>query len=113
MRLLIFIILIAILSAIAEMSFPWWVIAIIPFVAGIFINKKGGASFIAGFAGIALFWLVAVLIKDIPNEHILSRKMATIFKLPNYGLLILVVTVLGGLIGGLAAWAGSLLRKVN
>lgn len=111
MRTILFIILIAVLSAVAEVFLPWWMIAVVPFPLAMIMNKKGSTSFLAGFAGIALFWLVAVLVKDIPNEHILSRRMATLFKLPNYGLLILVVTVLGGLIGGLSAWAGSLLRQ--
>lgn len=110
MRIALFIVIIAILSAVAEAFLPWWVIAIIPFLAALALNRKGSISFLTGFAGIALFWLVAVLIKDIPNEHILSRRMSLIFKLPNYGLLILVVTFLGGLIGGLSAWAGGLLR---
>ena len=110
MRNFLFIILIAVTAAVAELLMPWWVIAIVPFFIAILLNRKGSTSFLVGSAGIALFWMTALLMKDIPNEHILSRRMAMLFKLPNYGLLILVVTVLGGLIGGLSAWAGSLLR---
>lgn len=110
MRTALFIIIIAIISAVAEVYLPWWTIAIVPFIAALVMNRKGSTSFIAGFLGIALFWLVAMLIKDIPNEHILSRRMAAVFMLPSYGLLMLIVTILGGLIGGLSAWAGGLLR---
>ena len=77
------------------------------------MNRKPGASFLAGFLGIAIFWLVAVLLKDMPNEHILSRRMAMVFKLPNYTALILVVTIVGGLIGGLSACAGSFIRATK
>ena len=111
MRLLLFIISIALLSAVAEYFLPWWMIAVIPFCISLAMNRRAGVSFLAGFIGIASFWLLAVLFKDIPNEHILSRRMAIVFKLPNYGILILVVTLIGGVIGGLSAAAGALMRE--
>lgn len=102
---------IAILAAAAEYFLPWWVIAIVPLPVTLAINKGRGASFLTGFAGIALCWLVIMLYRDIPNEHILSARMAGLFKLPGYSAFIAVVTIVGGLIGGLSGLAGGLLRE--
>ena len=111
MKVIAGIISIALLSAIAEQFLPWWMIAVIPFITGIVMHSNGKRSFLAGFVGIAIFWLVAALMKDLPNEHILSGRMASVFGLPNYGLFLCVVVLVGGLIGGLSAWAGGLLRE--
>ncbi len=111
MRFILFIILVILLTAIGEQFLPWWMIAVVPFGISLFMNMKGGTSFLAGFIGIASFWFVAVLMKDIPNDHILSGRMAVLFHLSDYGLLIFVVALLGGIVGGLSAWSGALLRK--
>lgn len=111
MRLLTAIILIAILSAIAEWFLPWWMIAVVSFAVMLFMGLKPGKSFLAGFLGIAICWLIAALLHDIPNEHILSTRMASLFHLPGYGLFIAVTVFVGGLIGGLAALAGGLMNR--
>lgn len=113
MKLAAGILSIAILSAVAEQFLPWWSIAVVAFAIGIVINKKAGQSFLMGFAGIAIFWLVAMIFKDVPNDHILSRRMAMVFRINSYMLFMLIISILGGLIGGMAACAGSLLRPVR
>ncbi|MBC7554109.1 MAG: hypothetical protein H7257_09025 [Taibaiella sp.] len=111
MKFILLVILTALISAATELVFPWWMIALVPFALGAAVNLNGGASFLAGFLGIAIFWCLATLAKDIPNEHILSQRMAILFNLSNYNLLIFVVSFVGGLVGGISAWAGSLVRK--
>ena len=110
MKTILFIGSVALASAVAEYYLPWWVIAIIPFLVALVMHQKPAISFFSGFAGIALFWLAAILIKDIPNDHILSTRMAALLNLPGYKALIVVVTLVGGLTGGLSAAAGSFLR---
>ena len=110
MRFLLSVILIAILSAVAEYFMPWWMMAVVTFIIAVFIGQKPGRSFLMGFSGIALFWLLAALLHDVPNDHILSTRMAALFHLPNYGLFIVVSVFIGGLIGGLSALAGALIR---
>lgn len=105
------IILIAVLGAVAEYFLPWWSVAVIAFLVSWLIGLKPGKAFLAGFLGIAIFWLIAALCHDIPNDHILSRRMATLFHLPGYGLFIIVTVFIGGLVGGIAAWAGALCRR--
>ena len=114
MRFLLSVILIAIFSALAEFILPWWSVAIVAFLISLFVVQKSDKAFLMGFLGVGLCWLTAALLHDIANDHILSARMAVLFKLPNYSMFIGVTVFLGGLIGGLAAWAGALMRpKVN
>jgi hypothetical protein len=110
MRFFLMVVLIVVFSAVAEYFLPWWTIAVVSFLVSLIVGGKAGSSFLAGFLGIALLWLAAALYHDIPNEHILSARMAVLFKLPNYTLFVVVTVFIGGLVGGLAAWAGALFR---
>lgn len=111
MRVFISIILIIFLSVLATWFLPWWLVAIISFLVALAMMLQPAKAFFTGFVSIALFWLVAILLHDIPNEHILSGRMAKVFGLPNFSLLIVVNVFLGGLIGGLAAWCAGLMNK--
>ena len=101
------VLLIALLAAVVAYFLPWWTVAIVAF----FLGGRSKNAFLAGFCGVALCWLVAALCQDMANDHILSGRMAVLFKLPNYGLFICVTVLIGGLVGGLAAWSGGLLMK--
>lgn len=107
--MLVGILMIAILSAIATWLMPWWMIAVVSFLVSAFYRPP--KAFLTGFLGIALFWLVWILLRDIPNEHILSSRMAKVFSLPNHILLIALNIFVGGLIGGLAAWSAARMVK--
>jgi hypothetical protein len=113
MRFLLGMILMIILSAVAEYYLPWWTIAVVCFVVALFSGQGAGKAFLMGFCGIAIFWLAMALLHDIPNEHILSARMAALFKLPNYALFICVTVLIGGLVGGLSAWAGALIAPLR
>jgi hypothetical protein len=108
MRFLITLLLIAALSAVAQLLLPWWTIAVIAFTVALFSGLRPGRAFGAGFFGISIFWLIAILLRDIPNDHILSARMAILFRVGSYPVFILVTVLVGGLLGGLAAWSGAL-----
>lgn len=112
MKFFLSVILIAFFSAIAGylMFMPWWAIGVASFLVTLIRGDKPGRAFLAGFLGVALFWLTVALVHDIPNEHILSSRMAALFHLPDHWLFMLVTVIVGGLVGGLAAWAAALLR---
>jgi hypothetical protein len=107
MKLLLSILLIALLAGIAEWFAPWWSLAAAAAMVAFLLKLRPGKAFLAGFLGIGLLWLGFVLWRDIPNGHILSERLAKLFKLPNHTLFIVVTAVLGGLLGGLSAWAGA------
>ncbi len=112
MKLLFSALLIAILAGVAEWFAPWWSLAIVSALLAVVLKLRPGKAFLAGLLGIALLWIAFLLWRDIPNEHILSERLAKLFSLPGYALFLTVTVVLGGIIGGLSAWAGAQLRLV-
>ena len=113
MRLLLTILTIAILGAVAEWTTSvWWTAALVAGIAGAVCRLRTGEAFLAGFWGVALLWLSFVLWKDIANHHLLSARMAKVIHLPSYLLYIIVTFIVGGIVGGLPAWAGAHLRKL-
>lgn len=112
MRFFISFILISLLAALAETFVSWWIVVVVALLVTLFTGLRPGRAFGAGFAGIGLLWLILSLVHDIPNDHILSSRMAALFHLPNYTMFVLVTVIVGGLVGGLGGWCGSLLRRI-
>lgn len=105
---------IAILNSILESFLPWYILVLICFVVCLIARLSATKSFIAGFVGIFLSWLIAILLKDIPNHHLLSTKLSNLFQLKgNYILFIIINLLLGGLLGGLSGWCGTLFSSSN
>lgn len=104
-------ILIILLSAVTEYFFSWWSLAIVAFTVSYFVSLSPGKAFLAGFLGIATLWCCWTLWLDIPNSHLLAGRLAGIFNLPGYLPFVIVVTLVGGLTGGMASWSGALVRR--
>lgn len=103
--------IILVLSFAASYFLPWWSIAIIAFIAGVICGHGAGKSFWSGFAAIFVAWTILALMKSIPNNNILANRVVQLFPLPHYWITILLVTaIIGGLVGGMAALSGALLR---
>lgn len=107
--MLFLIILIA--SVVAYFIGPWWMIAIIAFVAAFFWGKRPSGAFAAGLFAAALAWGVTALFRSIPNHHMLAGKVAGMLALPYWYLLLLIVMLIAGLVGGLAALTGRYFRQ--
>lgn len=108
MRFILAVLLTAALSFIAGLYLPWWSIAPVAFLVALLLRLRIGYGFLAGFLGIFLCWGLLAFWIDLKNESILSRKIAQIFPLEgSAALLILVTALVGGLVGGFAAMAGS------
>ena len=112
MRLILTIVAIAVFAAIAEWFLPWWTAAVVAFIVAYAASLSTGKAFAAGFFGILLLWLLVMLYRNEPNQHILSGRMAQVFHLPNAVLYILIAVIIGGVAGGLAAWSGAHFRKL-
>jgi len=105
--------IILILSFVSSYFLPWWVAALIAFLAALFIGKTSGRSFWSGFGAIFILWVILALLKSIPNDNILAGRVIQLFPLPhNWILLLLITALIGGLVGGLAALSGMLTKKV-
>jgi hypothetical protein len=103
---------ILILSFASGYFLPWWVVAIAAFVGAFLIGKTPGLSFLSGFAAVVIDWTVLALFKSIPNDHILADRVVQLFPLPHNWIWLLVITALiGGIIGGMSALSGVLLKR--
>ncbi|MFX6506452.1 hypothetical protein ABTG29_18515, partial [Acinetobacter baumannii] len=75
------------------------------------IKQKSLNAFLAGFLGVAILWIILAALKDIPNEHLLSTKVASLLPLGGSWIVLLLVTgLVGGLVSGFAALTASFLR---
>jgi hypothetical protein len=106
--------IISVLSFLLTFLLPWYIPFVICFITGIALSNKPGNNFIAGLLGIGLFWLGYALFLDIKNEHLLSAKIAQLFSdslgTPiTSGVLLMVTTFLGALLGGLSCMSGAML----
>ena len=97
-------------SLLGGFLFPWWWPAVAAYAVGFWLPRRAGSAFASGFAGTALAWAAFACFRDWRNHHLLSGRIAVLFHLPA-GMLVPAVTALvGGIMGGLAAWAGFTLR---
>ncbi len=112
MRAFFIFLLTATLSYFTLLVLPWWTCMLLSFIVILFLPLKPAGSFLATALGVGICWLLVALIKDFRNEHLLSRKMAELFSLPSYTLLIFLTTITGFLTGGLGGWTAALLRKL-
>ncbi len=86
--------------------FPWWWPALVSYGIGFWFPKNAGYAFAGGFLGTAASWLTWAVFFDFPNHQILSGRMAALFHLPTSAAVLAVTALLGGVTGGIAAWAG-------
>lgn len=113
MRFILALLLTATLAFLAGLRLEWWSIALVAFLVSLLIPQGIGASFLSGFAGIFLLWAILAFWIDYKNGSILSQRIAELFKLGGSSVLLILITALiGGLVAGFAAMAGSSLRPV-
>lgn len=108
MRFLIQLIAIMLAAFVLELFMPWWCIAIAAFAGGFALKSK--ANFLAGLLGIALLWAIKAWMLDSSASAPLAERVAAIFTLNKY-LLMLVTALIGGLVAGFAAMSGAALKS--
>ncbi|MEO6314141.1 MAG: hypothetical protein ABIU63_06495 [Chitinophagaceae bacterium] len=112
MKFIASILLTILLSFVICLYMDWWAIAIAAFVVALCIHQKPLHSFLTGFAGLLLLWGGLSWWIDVRNQQVLSHKLSAI--LPFGGssfLMILVTALIGALVAGFAALAGSYARE--
>lgn len=105
-------ILIFVLTLIAGFITPWWAAAIIAFVMALYAGKKPAQAFWSGFGAVFMVWTILALVKSVPNNHILASRVAVLFHLPHWIFLLLITALIGGLVGGMSALSGFLVRRL-
>jgi hypothetical protein len=112
MKFLISIITIAVISFIAGLYLPWWSIAVVSFMIALLIHQRPLASFIAGFAGIFVLWMIIASFINTANNSILANRIGEMLGIgQNPVLLIFITALIGGLVAGFAALSASYLRR--
>ena len=69
-----------------------------------------GSFILNSLIPIFILWLGYAFFIDLQNDHILSHRIIILFHLPNSFSLIVITSILGGIIGGLASWSGYNLK---
>ncbi|MFM2337230.1 MAG: hypothetical protein RL115_423 [Bacteroidota bacterium] len=111
MKFTIATILTALLAFISGLFLPWWGMAITSLLVAALIHQKGGWAFVSGFMGLLLLWGGLAFWIDMQNNSMLSKKMAQVLPLGGNTVVLIIVTgIVGGLVAGFAALAGSFLR---
>ena len=112
MKFIVSILLIALLSVAACLYLPWWSIAIVAFIVATSIPQKPWKSFLTGFISLFLLWGSLSWYISSNNDHLLAHKISMIIlkKDKPYSLM-LVTALMGSLVAGFAALAGSYVRK--
>ncbi len=112
MRFLFVFLLTAAASYFALLIMPWWISMLIAFFVVLLLPMKKGPAFLAGALGVGLCWLAVALVADFKNDHLLSSKMAALFHLPSYVLMIALTPLTGFITGGLGGWTAAALRDL-
>ena len=112
MKFLASVLLMVVLSFLAGIYFPWWSIACVALLVILLIPQKPLSAFFAGFIALFILWSFLSVYISMKNEHLLAHKISMIIlKVDSPGALILLTGLIGALIAGFAALAGSFLRK--
>lgn len=111
MKFISSLILMAVLSFVSCLYFPWWSIAIVCFVVALLIRQRPGIAFLCGFLALFLLWAGLAYWISTNNGHVFAHKISqVILKKDSPGMLILLSGIIGALVAGFAALTGSLLR---
>jgi hypothetical protein len=109
---LVFLITIVLVAAV-QWFLPWYCLAIPTFVIGfLHLQKKAFSAFVLGFVAVFLLWFVMIFIINQNNNSILANRLSLLFfKHQWVVLLMLVNSMIGGLVAGIAMLSGYYLRK--
>lgn len=96
----------AIACLVVQYFLPWWTLAVAALLVGYYFHNSAGMSFIAGFLGVSMLWLAMSYYVDFTTQSILTAKMNKLLPLNVF----VMSALIGGLVGGLAALTGTLIR---
>ncbi|MBB6497901.1 hypothetical protein [Pedobacter cryoconitis] len=102
---------ILIASFLLQLILPWWVIVIISFATCGLIGKTAKVSIWQPFFAIVLLWTGMALYKSLPNHNLLVSRVAEMFTLHAWWLILLISVVLGGFVAAISGYCGYHFRK--
>jgi hypothetical protein len=100
-----------VIGAIAGIYLPWYALGILFGLLAFILRIPTGRAFVLGLISGFLVWAISAYWMDGQHPSSLPGRMANLFPLGGSVTGLYVATgVLGGLTGGLWAWAGAKLR---
>lgn len=103
--------IVLILGFLLQLFLPWWILIFIAAISAFIMNQKVWLIVLFGFLGGLILWGGVSLYIDIENNQILSSRMGALFGGISPNLLIIVTSIVGGIIAGVASYFGISLRK--
>ena len=111
MNLTLRVILIIGLSYVAQTYCPWWSAVIVAFFVEAILGKGDNTSFFSGFYGIAIPWMIISGYINAKSEAILTVRVLELFQLPQFGIVLIILTgLIGGIVGGIGSMAGGWIK---
>ena len=105
------VLIMVVIGAIANIYLPWYTLGILFGLLAYILRIPTGRAFILGLVSGFLLWAFSAYWMDGQHPSSLPGRMANLFPLGGSVIGLYVVTgFLGGLTGGLWAWAGAKLR---
>ena len=98
-------------SFLLQMVLPWWAVVVISFATCGLIGKTGRIAFWQPFLAILFLWLGMALFKSLPNHNVLATRVAEMFGVKLWPIILLITMVLGGLVAGISGYCGYHFRK--
>ncbi|WP_442588563.1 hypothetical protein ACSBL2_21210 [Pedobacter sp. AW31-3R] len=102
---------ILIASFLLQLILPWYIIVIIAFATCGLIGKTGKIALWHPFFAILLLWTGMALFKSLPNHHLLVTRVAEMFGLHSWWLILILSAVLGGFVAAISGYCGYHFRK--
>jgi hypothetical protein len=107
-------ILTVLLAIVLNIFLPWWAIMLAAFLSGFLIDLKNVKVFLIPFLSIMLLWMTNAFLLSSSNDFTLSTKIANLLRLGgNVFLLTLITGIIGGLAAGFAGITGTLLKRLT
>lgn len=111
MRFLLFVMGVVLGGWLVHLLFPWWSVVVLCAVLGWVFRASPLMALLAAFLGVFLLWAGYAAILNYYNEGILSARMGKVFGGIPALALVPLTGLLGGLLGGLAAFSTALWRR--
>ncbi|HUM46564.1 MAG TPA: hypothetical protein PLD84_06535 [Chitinophagales bacterium] len=110
---MILFLLIALLSALLQFFLPWWTMMVAAAVLSFFLGKNFRHAFFAGSLACGMAWLIYELLITFIEGSLMTDRIAALFSLPASSLLCGISFLIAAIGGGLGAWLGYSLKKIN
>ena len=87
-----------------------WVYLILIFIISWVYSKKGMYSFWLGFISVSIVWGIQMVLKDLPNQGVLSGNVAELFPMKSRWFIYILTLLAGALPAGLISYSAKLIK---